>query len=69
MKKIIIFLVIILSFIGGYAMADKEKVEWVGLVAVGNDDPYWGNVGWLPGIQLGLRDDGVIVWRKKPVKD
>ena len=47
-------------------MAEKQT-NWVGLVAVGNDDPYCGNVGWLQDIQLGLRGDGIVVWRSKPL--
>jgi hypothetical protein len=43
----------------------EPEITWVGLVAVGSGDEYLGNVGWLSEVEIGLRDDGVLVWRKK----
>lgn len=40
-------------------------IEWVGTIAVANlKDPYAPTLGWLRGFELGLRSDGVMVWRE-----
>ena len=44
-------------------MAD-DKVTWIGHPMVSDNDPYTPSSGWLPGYQIGLREDGVVVWRK-----
>ena len=42
------------------------KIEWTGgELAIGVGDEYFHNVGWVDGTEIGLRDDGVVVWRKK----
>lgn len=44
----------------------ESKVEWVGCPMVSDNDRYTPSQGCLLDIQIGLRDDGVVVWRKKP---
>lgn len=41
---------------------------WVGLVAVIFNDNWFRTFWSLKGIELGLRSDGVLVWRKMPDK-
>lgn len=38
----------------------KPPVEWLGNIAFEDR----GDVGWLVGVQIGLRADGVLVWRR-----
>lgn len=39
--------------------------EWVGHPMISDNAPYTPSQGWLSNIEMGLRSDGVIVWRKK----
>jgi hypothetical protein len=67
----------ILAFTGGYVLAQKsEEVEWLGwaVVAKPRGGPDAGIYGRRPppeqfiqdDIVLGLREDGVVVWRRVP---
>ena len=48
-----------------YADAEDIHVDWTGgNVAVAFGDQWMTSVGWLPGLEVGLRDDGVLVWRE-----
>jgi hypothetical protein len=40
-------------------------IDWIGHPMVSDNDPYTPSEGWIPGIEIGLRSDGVVVWRKK----
>lgn len=44
----------------------KQKVttNWIGCPVVSDDDPYWPRQKWLSGVKIGLRSDGVVVWKK-----
>ena len=43
----------------------KAETEWTGCeVAIATGDQWFKSVGWLNGIELGLRKDGVVVWRR-----
>lgn len=39
--------------------------EWVGEPAVHVKNPWGPSIGWLPDTEMGLRSDGVMVWRRK----
>ncbi len=41
------------------------KIEWVGHPMVSDNHPYTPSQGWIPSVEIGLREDGVVVWRKK----
>ena len=41
------------------------KTTWIGPPAVGNNDPYQGAVGWIKGVEIGLREDGMVIWREE----
>ena len=59
--------ILLLFAILGWATRPADAVgdvRWVGLVTVAHDDGWCGSVGWLPGVELGLRHDGVVVWRE-----
>jgi hypothetical protein len=43
----------------------EKKIEWVGCPMVSNDDRWTPSQGWLPNVEMGLREDGVVVWRKR----
>lgn len=58
-------LVVLVALFGYMAELDKAKqndVAWVGCLPSGGAE---GNVGILVGHEIGLRADGVVVWRKK----
>lgn len=38
-------------------------IEWVGHPMISDSDPFTPSEGWLPGVEIGLRSDGVVVWR------
>ena len=40
----------------------KPSINWIGCPSVSNNDNYTPSTGWLPDFQIGLRDDGVVVW-------
>ena len=47
--------------------AEREKdkdIEWIGHPMISDNDPYTPSNAWLPGVQIGLRKDGVVVWRE-----
>ena len=50
-------------------MADEQKVDWIGHPMVSDNNRYTPSNGWLPGHQIGFREDGVVVWRKLPSED
>jgi len=43
----------------------ENRVEWVGHPVVSDNDARMPSTGSLTGVEMGLRDDGVVVWRKK----
>lgn len=43
----------------------RLSVKWLGEMAIGTGDAYFHDVGWIPTIEVGVRDDGVVVWRQK----
>lgn len=45
-------------------MSGCTHVEWAGNPAVRTGDAWISNVGWLPDYEIGMRSDGVVVWRK-----
>jgi hypothetical protein len=77
-KRYLVVLILVLgmlaSFISGFTLGDRSfETRWLGLMAFGREDP-----GIDPGIVLqemlyvteydesiviGLRDDGVVVWK------
>lgn len=50
-------------------MANDSKtdlpVTWIGHPMVSDNDPYTPSQVWMPGYLIGLRADGVVVWKKK----
>jgi hypothetical protein len=54
----------------GSAATANRTTNWLGYVVVGMDAPDLVEHGPYPraerGVQIGLRSDGVVVWRKTP---
>jgi hypothetical protein len=45
----------------------RLTTEWIGHPSVQVDHPQYQNVNWtahLPNVDIGLRSDGVVVWRE-----
>lgn len=55
---------IIALILGGNGMAQEDKTIWIGHPVVSDNHKYTPTQGWLPGYQIGLREDGVVVWRE-----
>jgi len=53
-------------FAAGFVAA-KFAVRWAGHPMTCNGDAYMPRQGWSPDVEIGWRDDGVVVWRKTPV--
>ena len=41
------------------------KIDWIGCPMVSYVDHYTPSQGWVPSVMIGLREDGVVVWKKK----
>lgn len=50
-------------FFAGAKDAPSTTTEWIGHPVVSNNDPYTPSQGWIPRVEIGLRSDGVVVWR------
>ncbi len=50
-----------------YLVASEQTaaptVEWIGHPMISDNDPYTPSQGWLSTVQIGLRSDGIVVWR------
>jgi hypothetical protein len=44
-------------------ISDNPKVIWIGHPMVSDDDPYTPSQGWISSIEIGLREDGIVIWR------
>jgi hypothetical protein len=42
----------------------NQNIQWIGSPMVGRPDNYSMNESCFVDVEIGLRDDGVIVWRK-----
>ena len=42
------------------------EINWIGSPYICNFDGYWLNEGCVVSRQIGLREDGVVVWRLTP---
>jgi len=68
MSRIPFLLLIILCIVGlvGTFKAD-DNIKWSGLVLTGGDDScspeYAPSLTYIVSIEIGRRDDGVVVWR------
>lgn len=51
------------TLLGG--CATKPTTDWVGCPMVSYDDQWSPRQGWLPTVEMGLRSDGVVVWRER----
>lgn len=49
----------------GKRAPDKPQIQWVGRPVIQDSE---GSMSGVDGYQLGLRPDGVVVWRKTPEK-
>lgn len=49
----------------GKRAPDKAQIQWVGRPVIQDSE---GSMSGVDGYQLGLRPDGVVVWRKTPEK-
>jgi hypothetical protein len=45
------------------ALKTETKTEWVGHPMVSDNAPYTPSEGWLSNVEIGLRSDGVVVWK------
>lgn len=47
-------------------ITNRNHIDWIGKVVAADDKDKFTPKGvcWLPDYELGLRDDGVVVWRK-----
>ena len=43
--------------------AYEPEVTWVGHPMVSDNDSYTPSQGWIPNVIVGLREDGVVVWK------
>ncbi len=48
------------------SIVTKLEVNWIGSPQICNYDGYWLNEGCVINYQIGLREDGVVVWRLTP---
>lgn len=74
-KKILLFITVILIvgiFVYKGVMFDMEnkisdnpKIIWIGCPMVSDNDPFTPSQGWISSIEIGLREDGIVVWREK----
>lgn len=65
MKKIIVVAVASMFMFGCSAMT-KPSVKWLGgEVVVGSKDNASPVPAWVSNTELGLRSDGVVIWRQK----
>ena len=39
------------------------ETNWVGCPMVSDNDPYTPSEAWLPNVEMGLRSDGVVIWK------
>lgn len=69
----VIILIAFTAFIAVLHATDEKRtyrppeVEWLGyIVTTGQmtDKYYLPSIGYLPAFQLGLREDGMVVWRR-----
>lgn len=44
------------------------SVEWIGAFVANNNDKHWPSTFWMPSVEVGLREDGAVVWRKSESK-
>lgn len=43
-----------------------HRPVWIGSPGVANPDAYYMHDGFVTSVEIGLRRDGVVIWRKKP---
>ena len=69
MKNLLLFLMVILTaLLSGCVQPQTQETttQWLGgHVPIALAGQYTGRVGWLQGMELGLRSDGVLVYRKE----
>lgn len=71
MKKMLMVLVVVATgMLSGCASAPKPAIEWTGCYpsSYAEDSLVGRTPSYFPGLELGLRDDGVMVWRKREGK-
>ena len=44
---------------------EEKEITWIGCPVVNDDAKFTPREGWISGIEIGLREDGVVVWRNK----
>ena len=59
-----VYLVVLLSWVAiiGWMIHQSREVQWAGMPMVSDGGEGWGH---LHNVELGLRADGTMVWRKK----
>jgi len=74
-KKILLFISVIL-IIGIFVykgvmvymknkISDNSKIIWIGHPMVSDNDPWTPSQGWISSVEIGLREDGIVIWREK----
>jgi len=43
---------------------DPNETEWIGCPSIANPDDYFLNQGYRVDVQIGLRQDGIVIWRE-----
>lgn len=46
-------------------VGSELQVEWLGAPGIARPDDYWMNEGFITSVEIGLRSDGIVVWRAK----
>lgn len=49
--------------------ATEPETQWIGLIVTASENEYSKTFSFLPDTEIGLRSDGVVVWRTKPKKE
>ena len=42
-----------------------STTEWIGCPMTSDDDKYTPRQGWVASVEIGLRSDGIVVWRAR----
>ena len=43
---------------------EEKKITWIGCPMVSDNDKYTPSQGWISSQKIGLRKDGIVVWKE-----
>lgn len=74
-KKVLLFIIVVLItgiFVYKGVMFDiknkilgNPKIIWIGCPMVSDNDLFTPSQGWISSVEIGLREDGIVIWREK----